>query len=218
MLGLAVAALQFFPFYRLPGLCGARDGPRIRICHVVLDAARGNAELLPSAFLRILDGVLGTKSVKLHSEYVGLSFSSMAGLGFGAVGGGEVSGSWGSSGAVATLVALGGHTPFYRLWYLLPMMKVVRAPAMIFFIAQLAIAVFAAIGLERLLREGVKRTYLIGWGVFAVVILSSRAGEPSPPSRSRSRLPSYGARRAEHRRAHRRGRALVPLRRPRRSR
>ena len=73
-------------------------------------------------------------------------------------------------------MALGGHTPFYRLWYLLPMMKVVRAPAMIFYIAQLAIAVFGAIGLERVLREGVRRRYLIGWGVFAVVIVILAGG------------------------------------------
>src|SRR5688500_19245174 len=78
---------------------------------------------------------------------------------------------WYITGEIETLVALGGHTPFYRLWYLLPLMKVVRAPAMIFYIAQLAIAVFAAIGLERALREGVRRGYLIGWGVFAVVVV-----------------------------------------------
>jgi hypothetical protein len=62
---------------------------------------------------------------------------------------------------------------------------------MIFYIAQLAIAIFAAIGLERLLRDGVKRGYLIGWGAFALVILvmagggalTSFAQSISPPER-----------------------------------
>jgi hypothetical protein len=100
----------------------------------------------------------------------------VAGLAFGATARRKHLWFWGVTGLIATLVALGGHTPFYRVWYLLPMMKVVRAPAMIFYIAQLAIAVFAAIGLERLLRDGVKRGYLIGWGAFAVVVLILAGG------------------------------------------
>ena len=46
------------------------------------------------------------------------------------------------------LVAFGGHTPFYRLWYeVMPMMKKVRAPGMAFFLVALPIARLA--GLRR---------------------------------------------------------------------
>jgi hypothetical protein len=52
------------------------------------------------------------------------------------------------------LIALGGHTPFYRLWYeVMPMMKKVRAPGMAFFLVALPVAAFAAFGTERLLRR-----------------------------------------------------------------
>jgi hypothetical protein len=175
-MGLAIAALQFFPFY------------------AYLDfAARGTArgyeyatswsmppEEMLNFYLPHFSGFIeeywGRNPGKLHSEYVGAVVLLIAGLAFGAVRRRKEVWFWGIVGLITTLVAFGGHTPFYRLWYLLPMMKVVRAPAMIFFIAQLAIAVFTAIGVERLLADGVKRTYLIGWGAFALVIVILAGG------------------------------------------
>ncbi len=54
------------------------------------------------------------------------------------------------------LVALGGYTPFYRLWYeVMPMMKKVRAPGMAFFLVALPMAIYAGFGAERLLRREV---------------------------------------------------------------
>jgi hypothetical protein len=72
---------------------------------------------------------------------------------------------------------------------------------MIFYIAQLAIAVFAAIGLERLLRDGVKRSYLIGWGLFGLVMvilagggaLTSIAQSIAPPEKYGLVLQNAGA-------------------------
>jgi hypothetical protein len=127
-------------------------------------------------FSGIIEAYWGRNVIKLHSEYMGVIVLMLAGLAFRARARRREVIFWGVAALVATLVALGGHTPFYRLWYLLPMMKVVRAPAMIFYIAQLAIAVFVAIGGERLLREGVSRSYLIGWGIFGVVMLILAGG------------------------------------------
>ena len=175
-LGVGVAALQFLPFYAY--LDYAARGVA-RSYEYATSYSMPPEEMfnfyLPQ-FSGILDAYWGRNFFKLHSEYVGAIVLLIAGLAFGATARRKHLWFWGIAGLIATLVALGGHTPFYRLWYLLPMMKVVRAPAMIFYIAQLAIAVFAAIGLERLLRDGVKRGYLIGWGAFAVVVLILAGG------------------------------------------
>lgn len=175
-LGVGIAALQFFPFYAYLefGARGTARGYEYATSYSMPPEEMFNFYL--PQFSGMLDAYWGRNYFKLHSEYVGAIVLVIAGLAFGAVWRRKELWFWGIAGLVATLVALGGHTPFYRLWYLLPMMKVVRAPAMIFYIAQLAIAVLGAIGLERLLREGVKRTYLIGWGVFGIVIVILAGG------------------------------------------
>jgi hypothetical protein len=190
-LGLAIAALQFFPFYAYLeyGARGTARGYEYATSYSMPPEEMLNFYL--PQFSGILDAYWGRNFFKLHSEYVGAVVLVIAGLAFGAAQRRKEVWFWGIAGAVATLVALGGHTPFYRLWYLLPMMKVVRAPAMIFYIAQLAIAVFAAVGVERLLREGVRRGYLIAWGIFAVAMvivagggaLTSIAESLAPPDR-----------------------------------
>ncbi len=201
LLGVGIAALQFFPFYAYLdfGARGTARGYEYATSYSMPPEEMFNFYL--PQFSGILEAYWGRNFFKLHSEYVGAIVLMMAGLAFGAVWRRKELWFWGIAGLIATLVALGGHTPFYRLWYLLPMMKVVRAPAMIFYIAQLAIAVFAAIGLERLLREGVKRTYLIGWGVFGVVVvilagggaLTSIAQSLAPPEKYALVEPNTGA-------------------------
>ncbi len=175
-LGVGIAALQFFPFYSYLDFAarGVARGYEYATSYSMPPEEMLNFYL--PQFSGILDAYWGRNLFKLHSEYVGAVVLLVAGLAFGATARRKHLWFWGVTGLIATLVALGGHTPFYRVWYLLPMMKVVRAPAMIFYIAQLAIAVFAAIGLERLLRDGVKRGYLIGWGAFAVVVLILAGG------------------------------------------
>lgn len=176
LLGVAIAALQFFPFYAYLdfGARGTARGYEYATSYSMPPEEMLNFYL--PQFSGILEAYWGRNFFKLHSEYVGAIVLMIAGLAFGAGRRRKEVWFWGIVGLVATLVALGGHTPFYRLWYLLPMMKVVRAPAMIFYIAQLSIAVFAAIGLERLLRDGVKRGYLIGWGVFALAMVILAGG------------------------------------------
>jgi hypothetical protein len=170
-LGLAVASIGFLPFFEYLDFAarGTERGYEYATSYSMPPEEMLNFYL--PHFVPSIESYWGRNPLKLHNEYVGAVVLLVAGLAFGAPGRRREVWFWGIAALVATLVALGGHTPFYRLWYLLPMMKVVRAPAMIFYIAQLAIAVFAAIGLERLFREGVRRGYLIGWGGFAVLIV-----------------------------------------------
>jgi hypothetical protein len=191
VLGLAIAAIAFLPFYTYLDFAarGTARGYEYATSYSMPPEEMLNFYL--PHFSGFIEEYWGRNPLKFHGEYVGAVVLMLAGLAFGAPNRRRELWFWGITGGVATLVALGGHTPFYRLWYLLPMMKVVRAPAMIFYIAQLAIAIFAAIGLERLLRDGVKRGYLIGWGAFALVILvmagggalTSFAQSISPPER-----------------------------------
>jgi hypothetical protein len=72
-----------------------------------------------------------------------------------------------------TLFALGGHTPFYRLPYaLLPMIKMTRAPGMIFVLVSFSAAVLAALGTQVVLRrEGLP----LGRIVACVAVLGAAA-------------------------------------------
>src|SRR5687768_5043876 len=175
-LGLAIAALAFLPFYAYLDFAarGTARGYEYATSYSMPPEEMLNFYL--PQFSGFIEQYWGRNPLKFHGDYVGAVVLIVAGLAFGAAGRRKEVWFWGIAAAVATLVALGGHTPFYRLWYLLPMMKVVRAPAMIFYIAQLAIAIFAAIGLERLLREGVQRRYLIAWGALALVVLVLAGG------------------------------------------
>jgi hypothetical protein len=121
-------------------------------------------------FSGIVDAYWGRNALKLHSEYLGASLLILAGAAFGYQRRKSFVWFWIGVLIWAALVALGGFTPFYRLWYLLPMMSKVRAPGMIFFIVSLGTAVLAAIGTERLMTEPLRKRYLLGWGIAAVVI------------------------------------------------
>jgi len=73
---------------------------------------------------------------------------------------------------VALLWALGNSTPFFHVIYaLVPGTKFFRAPSTIIYVVALAIAVFAALGLERVLAREYSRRYLMGWGAAAALML-----------------------------------------------
>jgi hypothetical protein len=97
-------------------------------------------------------------------------------------------------------IALGGHTPVYRLWYeILPGTKRFRAPSLSFFVVALSLVTMAALTLERLaaLRVGASSHNRrreapaaefgsIAWVVGGMVLLSVlgaalAGGEPTPP-------------------------------------
>jgi len=118
----------------------------------------------------IRDSYSGTNFLKTHTEYLGPLVIILAACGIGGQKWRRERLALGGIGLLFLLVAFGGHTPFYRVWYeLMPMMKKVRAAGMAFFLPAMAVSVFAGIGVDRLLSGHVPlRRILIGAGFFAV--------------------------------------------------
>jgi hypothetical protein len=126
-------------------------------------------------FSGILRAYWGRNGIHLHSEYIGVSVLMLTGLGFGAITSTRrrsFARFWLGVLIVALLWALGGWTPFFRLVYaIVPGTKFFRAPSTIFYLVGLAIAVFAALGVERVIALQITRKYLIGWGIAAALLL-----------------------------------------------
>lgn len=175
LLGVLIATIQFLPFFEYIPFSPREGGrgwewatgwsmPPEEILNVYLPQFSG-----------ILEHYWGRNAMKLHSEYLGASVLVLAGTAFMARARRGFLWFWIGVTIWALLVALGGHTPFYRLWYQMPMMQVVRAPSMIFFLVCLAVACFVAVGLERVIAAGISRRYLLGWGVagLAIALLGS---------------------------------------------
>ena len=84
----------------------------------------------------------------------------------------------------ALLYALGAHTPFFRLFYLIPGVNLFRAPSIIIFLYGLSLATLGAFGLERALEwaesgaeQGSARKYLwIAVAFFGVLALLANTG------------------------------------------
>ncbi|WP_284351662.1 hypothetical protein [Roseisolibacter agri] len=130
-------------------------------------------------FSGILDHYTGRNGIHFHSEYIGAAVLVLAGLAFG------VSAArrkflwfWVATLVVATLWALGGHTPFYHLVYaLVPGTKFFRAPSTMLYVVSFSVAVLAAMGTERALALRFRPRYLIAWvAVAALVALMATGG------------------------------------------
>ena len=165
LLGLGVSAIQAVPFLEY-----IKWSPRaVEGTSHGWDYATNYSlplEELMSTILPQFNGILrdywGQNPLKLHTEYLGVAVLIPAALAFG---------SRKFRGLIRVLlviaglfllIALGRHTPFYRLWYeVMPFMKSVRAPGMAFYLVALPACIWAAIGIERLLHNE------IGWSRIA---------------------------------------------------
>ncbi|MEO7039473.1 MAG: hypothetical protein ABI446_07935 [Gemmatimonadaceae bacterium] len=126
-------------------------------------------------FTGILDKYWGQNGIHFHSEYLGASVLVLATLGFGTAFGlrrRSFARFWLGVFTIALLWSLGGNTPFFRLLYaVVPGTKFFRAPSTMFYVVAFSIAVFSALGLERVLAREYTRRFLIGWGIFAGIML-----------------------------------------------
>jgi hypothetical protein len=125
-------------------------------------------------FSGILGNYWGQNNIHFHSEYAGVAVLMLAGAAFGAtttVATKRFVRCWIGIGILSLLWALGGHTPFFKLIYAaVPMVKYMRAPSTMFFVTAFAIAMFAAVGMQRLLDRGVSPRYLLIWVAGAAML------------------------------------------------
>jgi hypothetical protein len=181
VLGVAVAAIQVIPFLEYirysPRAAGGPSGGWEYATAFSMPPEELLTTVLPQ-FNGVLEGYWGRNFFKLHTEYLGATAVLLAALGWGDHARRPLLVATGVIAGLFLLVAFGGHTPFYRVWYeVMPMMKKVRAPGMAFYLVALFTAVWAAIGADRLVRGEVSRRALaIGLGVLAVAALLGLLG------------------------------------------
>lgn len=125
-------------------------------------------------FSGILSSYWGRNLIHFHSEYVGAGVLVLAGAAFGAGWTGarkRLLWFWTAFAAVTLLWALGDSTPVFRLIYaIVPGTRFFRAPSTIFFLTTFAVAVFAALGTERLLARRLSARYAYGWLIGAALV------------------------------------------------
>ena len=127
-------------------------------------------------FSGMLGRYWGRNGIHLHSEYLGVGVLVLASASFGLNALRGFRRFWIGALIVSLIWAMGGNTPFYHLVYeLVPGTKFFRAPSTILMVVAMAVAVLAATGTERILRQGVSRRFVIGWlvGGVAVALLAT---------------------------------------------
>jgi hypothetical protein len=173
--GLAIGAVQYLPVREYVPWSPRAGG--LANYATATSYAWPPEELLNSylpQFSGILDNYWGRNGIHLHSDYVGAIVLLLAGAAFIGLRSDPRRKHvifWAAALFISLLWSLGSATPFYRIPYaIIPGTKYFRAPATIFFVGTLAIALLACVGFERLLERKISRKYLIGWLVAGVAI------------------------------------------------
>src|SRR5205823_9180439 len=168
VIGLAIGAVQYLPvreYVRWSPRAGRLPDYRAATSYAWPPEELFNAYL--PQFSGMLDNYWGRNIIHLHSDYVGVVVLMLAGaafLGLRADPRRKQILFWSGALVISVLWSLGSATPFYRIPYaIIPGTKYFRAPATIFFVGTLALALLASAGTERLLRLGVSRKYVVGW-------------------------------------------------------
>jgi hypothetical protein len=175
VVGLAIGAVQYLPVREYVSWSPRAGG--LADYSTATSYAWPPEELL-NAYLPQFSGMLnnywGRNLIHLHSDYVGAVVLMLAGAAFIGLRADPRRKQilfWSIALLVSLLWSLGGATPFYHIPYaIVPGTKYFRAPATIFFVGTLAIAILACSGAERFVEGRVKRNYLIGWLIAAGVI------------------------------------------------
>lgn len=179
VLGGAIGAIQYIPvqeYVDWSPRVGGRDYEYATSFSMPIEELINT--YLPQ-FSGILDQYWGRNGIHLHSEYLGAGVLLLATAGIGAVAlpaRRRLVFFWTGVFAVSLLWALGGNTPFYHLVYaIVPGSKFFRAPSTIYFVTSFAVAVFAAMGAERVLASQVTRRFLVVWSIVggAVALLAT---------------------------------------------
>jgi hypothetical protein len=135
-------------------------------------------------FSGMFDQYWGRNGIHLHSEYSGVVVLVLAGAGmFAGLFRRNFRWFWIGMFVVTLLWALGGSTPFYRLIYaIVPGTKFFRAPSTMMYVTMFSLAVFAALGAERVLVAAttIPKRYLWAWaGAIVAIGVFLAAGLPT---------------------------------------
>jgi hypothetical protein len=173
-LGFGLYAIQALPFWEyVPHSPRAATGPSTGWEYAIaysLPPEELMTPILPQ-FNGMVEGYWGRNFFKLHTEYLGPLVVMLAIVGIRGPAARPERQALLVIAALFLLVSLGGHTPFYRLWYeVMPMMKKVRAAGMAFVLVALPVAVFAGLGADRVL-GGQGRLRGVMTGLLAVAVL-----------------------------------------------
>lgn len=179
-LGLTIGAVQYLPVMEYVDWSPRAGG---RGYEYATSFSLPIEELLNTVlpeFSGKLEKYWGRNGIHLHSEYMGATVLALAAAGVAGIAKARSRLRWFLVGVVVvgTLWALGGSTPFYKIVYaIVPGTKFFRAPSTFFYVAAFAVACLAALGVERLLAQGIKKAWLVGVGaVLGGVALLGIAG------------------------------------------
>jgi len=174
-IGLAIGAIQYLPVREYVAWSPRAGG--------LADYATATSYAWPTKelfdaylpqFTGMIEAYWGENAIHLHSDYAGVALLVLAGAGLAGMRRDPKKGFlifWAVTLVIALLWALGGHTPFYRIPYaIVPGTKYFRAPATVFFVGTLALAVLAAAGVERALTRELSVRYVFGWLAFAGIV------------------------------------------------
>ncbi len=174
-IGLAMGAIQYLPVREYVAWSPRAGG--------IADYATATSYAWPAKelfdaylpqFTGMIEAYWGVNAIHLHSDYVGAIVLLLAGAAFGGLKHDPKRGFvlfWAITLVIALLWALGGDTPFYKIPYeIVPGTKYFRAPATVFFVGSMGLAVLAATGVEKILRRQLSLRYILGWLTFATLI------------------------------------------------
>jgi hypothetical protein len=174
-IGLAIGAIQYLPVREYVAWSPRAGG--------LADYATATSYAWPTKelfdvylpqFSGMIDAYWGENAIHLHSDYVGAIVLMLSGAAFIGIRRDSRKGFlyfWIGTFVVALLWALGGHTPFYHIPYaIIPGTKYFRAPATVFFVGTMALAVLSATGVERVLTRRAGKRYTIAWIVFGAIV------------------------------------------------
>ena len=164
-LGFAIAAIELVPVQHMVAYT-ARGAGGASLGYEYASSYAMPPEELVGVILPQFNGVLpvhywGQNYIKDHTEYLGAIVVTLMILGIPGARRKKVLVPLGGIAVLFLLVAWGGHTPFYHLWYLLPKMGQFRAPGLAFYMVALMACVFAGLGADEILAGRVSTKSLV---------------------------------------------------------
>ncbi len=181
LVGLGIGMVDLLPSLHMvpytPRAAGGDSGGWVYATSYALPIEELMSAVLPQFNGMHPEHYWGQNGIKDHTEYIGAVVMMLAAFGIIGVKRRKLLLPIGGLALLFLFVAFGGHTPFYRLWYLLPRMSQFRAPGFAFFIVALMVCVIAGFGVDELLARRVSTRLLYGTiGVLGVIALAGIAG------------------------------------------